>query len=347
MSGGVDSSVSLMLLKKAGYEVSGVSLKFDTWKCSRRENVCCSEQSFCLAKKIAASYGVNHRIIDARSLFSKEVIGYFKEELKNNRTPSPCVFCNPKVKFLSLLKYADEIGAEFVATGHYAQVEESEIFSKKQVVLKRGRDKEKDQSYSLSFLTQKELKRIIFPLGELTKREVYEIAKQNKIFNVYKKIKQSQDFCFLDAKDYSRFIDQQLRPSGGPIVDIQGRQIGSHHGLMQYTLGQRKGIGLAGGPFYVVAKKSPNILVVSTHRQDTFKNKAILKPCNLINKPPKEQINILVKARSSEKLHRARLSIENEHLVLHYKKPVSQLVPGQIAVFYKGDICLGAGVING
>jgi tRNA-specific 2-thiouridylase len=347
MSGGVDSSVSLMLLKEAGHEVHAVSLKYDTWSCSRKENVCCSNESFALAKVIAENFGADHEIIDVRELFNQKVIGYFKRELKENRTPSPCVFCNPQVKFYSLLEYANQIGARYVATGHYVRTEESEIFGTKQLTLKRGIDRGKDQSYSLSFLSKQDLSRVIFPLGNLNKETVYKLAEKNKIFSPYKKIKQSQDFCFLDSKDYSRFIKKEIKPKPGKIVDFEGRRIGDHEGLTNYTVGQRKGIGLAGGPYYVVFKDTQkNELVVSKVKSDSFNDQAKLNPYNLIVNPDKDEIDILVQARSQEEPREARLRISKDELILSFSRATTQLVPGQIAVFYHGDICLGGGVIN-
>lgn len=345
MSGGVDSSIALMLLKNAGYEVYGVSLKYDTWKCSRKENVCCSAQSFDLARKIAKAFGVEYKIIDVRKLFAKKVISYFIKELQNNRTPSPCVFCNPRVKLYSLIKYADSIGAEFIATGHYARIEKARIFNKNQLVLKKGKDDQKDQSYSLSFLPKKYLKRLIFPLGNLSKKEVYELASQNKYFSAYKQVKQSQDFCFLNNKDYRRFIEEEIAPQKGLVVDMEGKKLGEHTGLPIFTLGQRKGIGLPGGPFYVAGKQGKN-LIVSKDVRDSFRAEAILKPFNLITKPNQNEIEVTVKARSAEKAHKAKLLINNDYLKIVYKKPVTQLVQGQIAVLYIGSVCLGSGVIN-
>jgi tRNA-specific 2-thiouridylase len=347
MSGGVDSSISLMLLKNAGYEVHGVSLKYDTWKCSRKENVCCSSESFDLAKKIAKAFGAKHEIVDVRKLFAKEVIGYFTKELKNNRTPSPCVFCNPRVKFYSLLKYADKIGAKYVATGHYARVEKARIFGKNQLVLKKGRDEKKDQSYSLSFLPVEGLDRIIFPLGNLKKNEVYKLARKNKEFSAYREVKQSQDFCFLDNKDYERFIKEEIAPRGGLVVSTQGERLGDHSGLPGFTIGQRKGIGLAGGPYFVVSKNTEkNELVISKTKDDSYGDQAILVPFNLIVQPDKDEIEVLVQARSQEEPRDAKLLISEDKLIVKYSKATTQLVPGQIAVFYIGDICLGGGVIS-
>lgn len=345
MSGGVDSSIALTLLKNAGYEVIGVSLRYDSWGCSRKENVCCSEESFNLAKRIAESFGCQYLQVDVRKLFAKEVIGYFENELKSNRTPSPCVFCNPRVKFFSLLKVADQLGAEYVATGHYARVSQQQVFGKNQFTLKKAKDKEKDQSYSLSFLTQNILTKVIFPLGELTKKEVYELAGKYNEFKPYQKIKQSQDFCFLGPEDYKNFIKAEIKPQSGPIVDSNDNLLGQHEGLAYYTLGQRKGLRLPGGPYFVLKKIKSNKLIVSKVKDDLFSHKSILKPFNFINSPDHAVLSVSAKNRSSESLHKATLTIGKNFLEIKFNQG-QILTPGQICVFYIKDICLGAGVID-
>jgi len=346
MSGGIDSSVSLMLLKEAGYQVVAVSLIYDSWKCSKRPNACCSDKSLALAANIAKSFKVDHVLYDVKKLFNQEVIEYFSNELKNNRTPSPCIFCNPKVKFYSLMKYADEVEAKYIATGHYARIDKKRIFSRNQFVLKKAVDKKKDQSYSLSFLTQKQLSRVIFPLGKLTKDQTYEIAQKNQVFFEYKKIKQSQDFCFLGKNELIEFVKQQIKPVAGKIYDVKGNPIGKHDGLANYTLGQRKGIKLPGGPYFVIGKKLPDQLIVSKNKSDAFSKETILKPYNLTLKVNGECFDVMVKTRSSEGLKKAKLVIEKNQLRLKFTKPVTVLTPGQVAVFYRGDVCLGGGVIN-
>ncbi len=353
MSGGVDSSVSLMLLKNAGFDVIGVSLKYEVYKCSRRkENVCCSKESFDIARKICDSFGCKHEIIDVADSFNEEVIEYFKKELKNSRTPSPCVFCNRKVKFKALFEYADKVGAKFVATGHYAKIKYEEFEDSKQYLLTCSADEIKDQTYSLSFLNKQYLSRIIFPLGELNKADVYSLAKKNEIFDEYKKIKQSQDFCFIDSSELDNFINLEVRPSSGKVIDESGLEIGSHDGLSHYTLGQRKGIRLPGGPYYVIEKKEPNILVVSKDVSLSYSKDAVLKPFNLLISLKDKTYEVWVKARSSDQPRRAILNISKESLHLSLSDQNTQLVPGQIAVLYldqddsKERICLGSGVIN-
>jgi tRNA-specific 2-thiouridylase len=343
MSGGVDSSVSLMELKNAGYKVVGVSLKYDIWECAdRSENVCCSKESFENAKKVCEHFGSEHKVIDVSGEFKKEVIDYFKSELSKNRTPSPCVMCNPKVKFKSLLDYADQIGAQFVATGHYARINKN----KDQFELHRAKYLDKDQTYSLSFLTQAELSKIIFPLGELSKSEVYDLAKGNEVLKLYKNIKQSQDFCFLGKDQLNEFISSEIVPKSGKIIELDGEVLGEHKGLPYYTIGQRKGIELPGGPYYVVGKDiENNELIVSKDEEKLLSKEVHLKPYNLINEI-KLPVKVEAKLRSAQDLFKAELSQDGDFLILKFNEPQKSATEGQIAVFYSGDMCLGSGVID-
>ena len=347
MSGGVDSSVSLMLLKKAGHEVIGVSLKYKTYNRKKlKENVCCSKKSLDLVRRICRSFGVKHVILNVENEFQKEIIDYFKNELKLNRTPSPCIFCNPKVKFKTLFSYCQKIGFDFVSTGHYARIKEDFFGGKKQFLLCKSKDKNKDQTYSLSFLSRDLLPRIIFPLGDLSKEEVYSLAKDHDILKTYASVKQSQDFCFLSNNEYGEFIKREIKPIAGKIIDGNGKTLGYHEGLNYYTLGQRKGIKLAGGPYYVVEKKSPSTLIVSKDIGLSFKRNVVLKPINLLAQIRRNEIEVKVKSRSSAKLFKAKIRIHRDYIELSYAKPHSTLVAGQIAAFYHKEVCLGSGVIN-
>lgn len=380
MSGGVDSSVSLLLLKNQGFEPIGVSLKYDVWqdKCnSCKENICCSKESFAIAKNICKKLGVEHHIIDVSEEFKKEVIDYFVKELKANRTPSPCVICNPNVKFKSLLDFADKVGVKYIATGHYARIRavKSERprlpagrLKVKRFELLKARDKTKDQTYSLSFLTQKELSRIIFPLGELTKAEVYKIAKKQEGFEVFEKRKQSQDFCFISGKSLPKFLKKEIGISKGNIKDDSGKKLGTHEGLHFYTIGQRKGIDISGGlaprseddlprvasakrgagPYFVVEKDvDTNTLVISQNKSQFAKSEVILKPFNLISgESLKRPIKVTAKIRSGASAQEAKPTQKGDSLYLDFSKKQNSVTPGQIAVFYRSNICLGGGVIN-
>jgi len=343
MSGGVDSSVSLYLLKKVGFEVIGVSLRYKTWSGCKRENLCCTKESFENAKKVCEYFDCPHETIDVSSEFEEKVIRYFKDSLKRNITPSPCVFCNPQVKFEQLLKCADKIGADFVSTGHYARIRKKDRFE-----LLRAVDKTKDQTYSLSFLTQKELSRCIFPLGSIRKQEVVNIAESIEGLSFYSKIKQSQDFCFLGKDELAPFIESEIKPEAGEIYDDSGQHLGSHKGLSYYTIGQREGIGLTEGPFFVLSKDPErNRLIVTKDKRMVFTGELFLRPFNFISGDPlAKKIAVRAKVRSSGQLNSAILGPREDGLRLLFKNKQFAPTPGQVAVFYSGEVCLGAGVIN-
>ncbi len=246
MSGGVDSSITLVLLKKQGFNPVGVSLKLEVWKdkCNvLRENVCCTKESFDIAKKICKKLNVPYYVYDVKKEFKKEVMDYFLSDLKKNRTPNPCVVCNRYLKFKKLFEFAKKKGIKYVATGHYAQVR----FNKKtkRYELLKAKDKTKDQSYGLSFLPQKWLKWIILPLGNYTKKKVFKIAKKEG-FEFFLKRKQSQDLCFVSKRAIPKYIEKKIGVKPGKIVDTKGNVLGEHKGVHFYTIGQRRRLGLQG-----------------------------------------------------------------------------------------------------
>jgi tRNA-specific 2-thiouridylase len=354
MSGGVDSSVVLYLLKKQGFDPIGVSLKYDIWhnklgaaslddNCNLSENVCCSSESFNIAKEICKSLNVPYHIIDVKEEFKKEVITYFKDELREGRTPSPCVFCNRNLKFKVLLEQADKFGAKLVATGHYARLKEKDGV----IELLRAKDATKDQTYSLCFLPQEYLKKVIFPLGNLTKKNVYKIAKKAG-FNWFEKRKQSQDFCFVSGADMDVFLTKEIGKSAGKIIDEKGTVVGKHSGLHFYTIGQRKGINLTGGPYFVVSKdKKHNILIVSKNESNFFKKQVLLSSVSFNSgKEPRLPLKVKAKIRSTQDLSKGVLEKEENIYKLVFAKPQRAITPGQIAVFYDGETCLGGGVIK-
>jgi tRNA-specific 2-thiouridylase len=212
--------------------------------------------------------------------------------------------------------------------------------------LHRAKYLEKDQTYSLSFLTQFELSKIIFPLGELSKAEVYHLAEQNEVLKIYKNVKQSQDFCFLGRDQLNEFIEKEINPKSGKIIELNGVDLGEHKGLPYYTIGQRKGIELPGGPYYVVGKDiASNALIVSKDAEKLLSKEVHLKPYNLINEI-KLPIKVDAKLRSAQDLFRAELSEEGDSLILKFEESQKSATEGQIAVFYSGDRCLGSGVID-
>lgn len=347
MSGGVDSSVSLILLKQQGFEPIGVSLKYAVWQDKEnqlRENVCCDSESFKIAKYVCQKLDIPYHIIDVSQEFQKTVIDYFTDELKKNLTPNPCVVCNPQLKFDQLFKAAKKLGANYVATGHYAQIRQNS--KTKLCQLLKAKDLAKDQTYSLAFLPQKLLGKIILPLGKYTKSEVIAMA-QAAGFSFYEKRKQSQDFCFVSGKSLNSFLTKSIGLKEGPIKNLDGKILGSHLGLHFYTIGQRKGIKLAGGPYFVVGfDLKDNTLLVSKSAADLNGLQTTLKPCNFISQPkPTKPITVKAKIRSQHSAAKAKLETNNGSGILTFSKPQKAITPGQYAVFYNKNICLGGGKI--
>lgn len=347
MSGGIDSSVSLILLKKQGWNPIGVTLKLPIWENkinACRHNICCTPESIKIAKIICKKLQVPYFIADAQKEFKKEVINYFLKELKKYHTPNPCIICNRNLKFQLLIKLANKMKIHYVATGHYAKVK----FNKKTDLyeLLKGKDKNKDQSYSLSFLTQGQLKHIILPLGNYTKAEVYKIAKKEG-FSFFEKIKQSQNFCFVSNKSLPLFIKEEIGENPGPLMDMKGKILGKHQGLYFYTIGQRKGIKLSGGPYFVAGwDKKKNNLLITKNKKTLFKKELSVYPYHLISgKKITRPINAQVRTRYQQKLSQACLIPEKRKLRIILKKNIFAPCPGQFAVFYQKDECLGGGKI--
>ncbi len=342
LSGGVDSSVALLLLKEQGWDPIGVSLKLPVWKNTKnclKENVCCTKEAFETARAICKKAGVKYHIIDARRDFQKKVMDYFVKEYKNNRTPNPCVVCNRELKFKKLLEFANKRGIKYVATGHYAKT----IFDKKQGTwhLATAKDKNKDQTYSLSCLPQKWLGRIIFPLGNYLKDEVYEMAKKRGLGFFLKK-KQSQDFCFVSGKSLREFLREKIKPAKGDIIDEKGNKIGTHEGLCFYTLGQRKGINAQNGPYYVIGfNVAENRLIASKDARKALRQSARLFPCHI-----SESGNFLSKTRAQQELTQTNFVKDKKGaMFVKFGKNGKLLTPGQFCAAYKNNICLGGGRI--
>jgi tRNA-specific 2-thiouridylase len=351
LSGGVDSSVSLLLLKKQGYQPIGVSLKYAVWENKRnilRENVCCSEASFSIAREICKRLDVPYYIIDEQIDFKEKVIGYFLNVLKDKKTPNPCLACNRLVKFNKLFEFAKKKGAKYVATGHYARVRKNKKTGKYELL--RGKDDKKDQSYFLCLLDQEQLAKIIFPLGDYTKEQVYRIA-QKEGFEFFTKVKQSQDLCFVAQQSILPYLEEEIGLEPGEIVDKKGSVLGQHQGLHFYTIGQRKGIGLAGGPWWVVGfNRKKNQLIVTNKENDPalFSKEVIVADYHFISgQAPIRAIKAKAKTRFNQKLASVKIHPPKDNkLKLVFDKPQKAVALGQWAVFYDGDVCLGGGVIE-
>ncbi len=347
MSGGVDSSVALILLKEQGWDPVGVSLKLPVWKNKNnclKENVCCTQESFEIAKDICKKAGVKHYIFDVAKDFKSGVIKYFINEYKENRTPNPCVICNRILKFEKLFEFAKKHDIEYVATGHYAKIKLNTKTKEYELLL--SKDTQKDQTYSLSNIKKEWLGNIIFPLGDFLKNDVYEIAKKRG-FDYFEKSKQSQDFCFVANKSFDDFLKKEIGVKQGFIKDKQGKILGKHKGLHFYTIGQRKGIGLSGGPYYVSKKDlDKNELIVSLKTKDFASKEILLDNCNFLGKI-KFPIKCNVKIRARSEFIKVEIFDvkENGMIKVIFLHPEPSVTPGQYCVFYKNKRCLGNGRI--
>lgn len=316
MSGGVDSSVAAALLKKQGYDVVGVFMKFWKEPGAGRENLCCSARARLDAKRVAIKLGIPFYVLDAQKEFKKRVVDYFIKEYNRGRTPNPCIECNKWIKF----RFPN------MATGHYARVKNGRLFVAK--------DKQKDQSYFLWTLKQNQLKRILFPIGDYTKKEVREMAKKWDL-PVFNK-KDSQNICFTAPR-------RSLKTKAGNIITIDGKKVGEHQGLTFYTIGQRKGIKVGGiGPFYVVKKDfKNNALIVSNLEKDLLKKEMVVKNVNWIS-GKQYSGKCKVKIRSMAPMTAA--IIKRNKII--FDKEQRAITPGQSAVFYRGNEVLGGGIIK-
>ncbi|MFA5159078.1 MAG: tRNA 2-thiouridine(34) synthase MnmA [Candidatus Omnitrophota bacterium] len=347
MSGGVDSSMALVLLKEKGWNPVGVSLKYPVWEDRAnclKENICCSMESFQIAENICKKLGVPYHVFDVSRDFKKEVINYFLDRLRGHKTPNPCVMCNRYLKFKKLLEWAAQHDIAYVATGHYAQVRKN--LKTRKFELLKGQDVEKDQTYSLSFLSQGQLRRVVFPLGDYTKQEIYRMA-EDRGFEIFLKRKQSQDFCFVSGSAMESFLTKEIGKNEGEVLDDAGNVIGRHQGLHFYTVGQRKGLGFSGGPFFVTGfDVKNNVLKVSRDEQKLLSREVFLSPCNFFGGMPEQSMRVRVKIRYRQVaapgvLH--PLSGNGARIV--FDKPQRAVTPGQFAVLYQRNVCLGAGEI--
>ena len=357
MSGGVDSSVAAVLLKEQGYDLIGVTMQ--VWP-SQPDRVggCCSVEAVGDAQKVAAALGIPHYTLNFREYFQQVVIDDFIKEYQEGRTPNPCIRCNQFLKFDALLKKASELQCDFISTGHYAQIKEQDG----KFHLFNGVDNQKDQSYVLYVMTQEALKRTIFPLGAMTKKEVRQIAKDRKLPVADKP--ESQEICFVEDDNYNNFLKERV-PSvvkQGEIVDTTGKVVGKHQGIAFYTVGQRKGIGFFGVPRYVI-KIDPqkNQIVIGT-RDEAGRTEMLVNRLNFPAGNPFEitgtskecrELNVTIKIRSTTKPETAKVfpvafdqAGHPEKVSAIFDQPQFAITPGQSAVFYRGDEVLGGGVIE-
>lgn len=356
MSGGVDSSVSAWLLKKQGHEVHGFFMRFwsDPTCEPKRENSCCDSQSLKKAKEVAKKLDIPLHIVDVNKLFKKLIVDSFIDEYKNLKTPNPCILCNEFIKFGWLLDFARKLGFEKIATGHYARIKKdrANFFH-----LYSGKDKNKDQSYFLHGLNQKQLEKIIFPVGNMAKKEVLKIARAKNL--KFENRKESQEICFIRDKDYREFLKRHLPKKyfePGEIINLENKPLGRHNGLVNYTIGQRRGIEQSENknenkkPLYVVGFKKRENKLIAGSEKDIYNRKMRLKNATWISKIAEKKAlddkALSVKIRYRHVQAACSIGKEKTSLKVIFKKPQRAVTPGQYAVFYLKDEVLGGGIIT-
>ena len=347
MSGGVDSSATAALLLTQGYEVIGVTLKLWPQDCvSRAEDKCCGPQAVMDARSVCAQLEIPYYLIDESAEFQQRVIGYFAAEYRAGRTPNPCVMCNQHLKFGTLLDRARQLGCDRVATGHFARVERS---ADGRVLLKRGRDLRKDQSYFLFSLRQDQLNFVLFPLGEKTKADTREVARACSLRTADKE--ESMEICFVPDNDYGKFLQQAqlVDKHPGDIVDAAGKVLGQHEGIAFYTIGQRKGLGISSPrPLYVVDLDVDHNRVVVGDETQLQRSDFRVANCNWIpfDDPP-ESFECLAKIRYNHPGARARVFPGSSGTAeVRLMEPGRAITPGQACVFYQDDLVVGGGWIS-
>jgi tRNA-specific 2-thiouridylase len=348
MSGGVDSSVAAALMLEQGYDCIGVTLKLyaaEDIAASRRG--CCSLADANDARNVAFRLNMPHYVLNFTGEFREQVIRRFIETYEQGATPNPCIDCNRFIKFDLLLLRAKQLDFDYLVTGHYARIEQDA--SGGRFLLKKARDAKKDQSYVLYCLTQDQLRQTLFPLGDLTKAQVREIAGAKDFINAEKG--DSQDICFVPDRDYGAFIEQytgRTWPPGG-IVSTEGKTLGKHRGIIRYTIGQRRGLGVAANePLYVAAKSAADNTVTLGPESSLYSKSLTVDGLNLITGPRLEKpLRVTVKTRYLQAEQAALVEQTGEDTArIDFDAPQRALTPGQAAVFYDGDYVVGGGTIT-
>jgi len=345
MSGGVDSSVAAALLKNDGYDVIGATMQVWPREAPDSERSCCSLSAVEDARKVTRKLNIPHYVLNFRNIFEEKVIGDFVSEYHSGRTPNPCIRCNEHIKFDALIKKADGLGIEMIATGHYARIEQrGSKFS-----LLKGIDPQKDQSYMLYVMNQASLGRTLFPNGDKTKKEIRKIARSFDLPVAEKA--ESQEICFVPEDNYGSFIEEftnnETKP--GPILDSRGNVLGTHKGIIHYTIGQRKGLGIPRPePLYVIKIDPERNAIIVGGKNETLGTALEANGVHFISgKVPDGELEVTAKIRYNSKESKATVCPFNDSWArVRFSKPQNAITPGQSVVFYNGETVIGGGIIN-
>jgi len=344
MSGGVDSSVAALILKQKGFHVEGVSFILYEARLRRepsyRHVACCSIQAIKEAALVASQLDIPHTIVDLREEFIDKVINPFIDAYTRGLTPNPCVLCNRYIKFPHLLRIADEKGASYISTGHYARIQDGSLL--------KGIDRKKDQSYVLYVINKGDIGRLIFPLGEMTKTEVRRIANSLNLYSA--KRPESQEICFIEDKRYGKFIEDFINPVEGPIIEIKtGKVLKTHKGIFYYTIGQRRGLGISSRePYYVVKIDPEQNTVYVGSKEEVYRKEIMVEDLNILEPQIFRDfpVRATVKIRSTMPDVGATIYPEKNGARIIFDSPQWAPAPGQSAVFYDNECVIGGGVIQ-
>ncbi len=346
MSGGVDSSVAALLLKRQGYDVIGVFMK--NWDEQDEDGVCTAEADFRDVRSVADKIGIPYYTVNFTKEYEQRVFSYFLEEYNKARTPNPDVLCNSEIKFKAFLDFVLSIGANALATGHYARLDKTNG-----VKLLRAKDLNKDQTYFLAALSAKQLEKAMFPIGELEKPHLREIAAQAGLATAAKK--DSTGVCFIGERNFKKFLMQYIPANPGEMVDLDGKVVGHHDGLMYYTIGQRRGLGIGGRndgngeSWFVIAKdmEKNRLIVQQGEREELFSTALSSDKINFISgEAPAKQFECTAKFRYRQPDQKVRVTMHGEGCTVDFYEPQRAITEGQWVVFYDGDVCLGGGPID-
>ncbi|WP_350342422.1 tRNA 2-thiouridine(34) synthase MnmA [Proteinivorax tanatarense] len=346
MSGGVDSSVTALLLKRQGYNVIGVFMK--NWDEKKLSGVCTATEDYNDVRKVCDHIGIPYYTVNFEKEYWDRVFTYFLNEYKRGRTPNPDVMCNKEIKFAAFLDYALKIGADYLATGHYAQVR----YIDGEYKLIKGVDNNKDQTYFLNTLNQQQLSKAMFPIGDIDKKKVREIAKEADLPTATKK--DSTGICFIGERNFKEFLQNYLPAKPGPMKTFDGKVKGQHQGLMYYTLGQRKGLGIGGSgtgePWFVIEKDLKNniLYVEQGEHPRLYKESLIATDLHWVSDKPKpKEFECQAKVRYRQSDQRCKVILNDDSTCkVIFKEKQRAVTPGQAVVFYKGEECLGGGIIE-